>query len=648
MSNTTGLQVRAYYDVQDAISSATLAGFSADSEWHHVAAVFDVGATTFDLYVDGVEVSYTLRQAGNNNYAVDAAATAAIGNNAGATLTFNGRVQWVRLSDTARWTADFDTAVPERCTVPTTDANTVAIWAPTSATLVPDFSWNANTGTGVDVTLGCDCITAAVDETCDAATVFLTNHHKPVGLTRIYHYDDNVATYSPNLLFQALPYPILPNVPAVSDCLYLGIDDLMGGQAYGPFNSAVFNLDPVQTGIVSMDWQYYDTGGSWTSLASITPTLIDNTSITATFDNSGIGSVHWQQPTDWDTVTINGITGYWARAIVTSISGTPTPPAQQDENIYTISWPYIDITEEQIGGDVEGLAREQLNSVGRGFGANRVIAGLRSLSRGDDFTAFLNITDRQWPSWYSVLKAAAISWIDDSTAPTGRAAYWLPGADDEQPLYAVIGSSATQHFYGKFHAFLRASQLNGSAGDMSVQLQVSNGLGDSILYDPVALTDINGVKELLDLGAITLPATEPLYATDAFATYLEITLINTGGAGPSLTVYDIILIPTDEWSIDTSGDVSTGYFDQTAYIDIDSAVQLRRELGSTLWFFSFIGSDSQVERWQATTGGPAILQANADQRLWVLCTEEDEPEPKIAHSAQMWRVQRYYSMRGDR
>ena len=108
-------------------------------------------------------------------------------------------------------------------------------------------------------------------------------------------------------------------------------------------------------------------------------------------------------------------------------------------------------------------------------------------------------------------------------------------------------------------------------------------------------------------------------------------------------------MPTDEWSIDTSGEFSTDLFGlYRAYADVDSAVQLKREIGSTLWTDEFTGSAAQVERWQATTGGPFILQANADQRLWVLSTRNDVPRIDIENSAQAWGVQRYYSLRGNR
>ena len=93
-------------------------------------------------------------------------------------------------------------------------------------------------------TLTVEYISATPDEfgrgaTC-TAEVYVSNKHMRTQLTHAYHYDAAPVTWSANLIGAALPVALLPAVPAIGDCLYLGSTTAISSS--GSFSSLVLDL----------------------------------------------------------------------------------------------------------------------------------------------------------------------------------------------------------------------------------------------------------------------------------------------------------------------------------------------------------------------------------------------------------------------
>lgn len=328
-----------------------------------------------------------------------------------------------------------------------------------------------------------------LEESSDAALVdewYITNHQKVANLTHIYYYDASGPAWSGNLIGAALPFDFLPAAIANGDMVYFGIDTTVADS--GPFSSLVFDIlhEAVYVAPAAMVWEYYN-GAAWVTL-----TVQDNTAggndFTHAFSRSGVNSVHWRHPSNWTTVAINGVTAYWVRARYNlSGGGSVTTPQQRNRDIYTISWPRVDVDDLAVGGDLPAVARilfhpqsdYDVATVNTELYMNRVIIGLRSLYRGgvmcDDYTAYLNFADEQNPSGVTVTVEATDSTIGtDVRSPTGRRVHYAPGAirGMAEEAWFTLDYTIAPQYYGAYHAFLRCYQATGAYPTIGVRLHI--------------------------------------------------------------------------------------------------------------------------------------------------------------------------------
>ena len=638
-------------------------------EWHHVAATFNDAAVSrvSRLWIDGREVVYSLQEdAGANPYRSDAGIsleliciTATVG------YALDGYIQWCRVSSTVRYTDTFDP--PERCKLPAPDASTEGLWQYTTAELISDFSGNGNDGDPLDVLSGYDC--PLVEETCDADTVYVANKHNIAQLTHVFY--DDAGAFSPNLLAQPLPYALLPAAPVAGDAFYAGIDSLIPDS--GPFCSIVFDLATAQTGLTfsytgSTFWQYWN-GGAWTWLNEQDNTNNDGLSDQEPFDTVGVKSLHWSQPQDWSLSVVNGVDAYWVRCVVGNIA-PGTTPVQQERNVYSVLWPYVEIQEDKVGGDVPPLIRQYIRNQSDKAGAvrysDRVLIGLRSLSRGENFTAYLNCSPEQNVTGITADDAGFGNvFVADMTTPTGWCLQCTaPVIGGEDVVTFIISASLANEYIGAYHVFLRGHQT--TAGTIEAELQGYVGLTDNVvLSDRVAFATLSD-WEVLDLGPLTIPFYGSPLPSEMNDIYLTIYLY---GDGANCDLYDLILLPVDEWAIDTgnlnvtswpSTAAKLGYRNQptsggptpigNTYLDVDSIANPKVPIRSTLKYYY---TDLMATTYSAITPEPMIAQRGEAQRYWFLHTTLDTrstgigSQPEIVNSVQNWNVQRYISMRGD-
>lgn len=619
--------------------------FSPDSEWYHVAVTWD-DATYLRprLWIAGVEPAYTGGSDRNGAIVADVGRDLYIGNVLNVDSTFDGGIAWVRVSNVVRYTGPFD--APDRCTLPAVDGNTVmlVIYEGAGATTF-DLSGNENNGAIVAATWDVDCPISGdvdvgeADPTCDEI-VRVNCQHVMANLTDVYWYDASGPVFGPNLMDAAMPIDFLPVVPAVGDIVYYIIDTAVADS--GPFNNIVHNLSVAQVDLTIV-WEYWN--GAWVALTVQDNTDADGAMTGDPFDTVGDKSIHWFPPSDWTTTVINGITGWIVRARVTAIGAAPAPPTQAERLIYSVTWPYVDVDEDDVPGDISALARLLARQQGGQFTRSEFFFGLRRLARGANFSAYLNISDTQLPTGITTDVRPGTVWATLSTAPTGRAA--VSGALattiwNDRALIEFSPSLARQYF-GVYQAFLRVV-VTGTASEFSVRLRVE--FGGQYYTDPVSPTSTSEY-EILALGRVWIGDTLAMRSFDELEdSEIAIQSIKSGAAA-SITYYDLILIPVDEkvsHSIVVFGpDKYITHYDS---LDVDSITVSR----ITKRVLVRNDVDEIFATWQSLDGGPFILEARTDQRLWALYWGFPSSNKLGAHDQQLTilldRNARYMSMRG--
>jgi hypothetical protein len=123
-----------------------------------------------------------------------------------------------------------------------------------------------------------------------------------------------------------------------------------------------------------------------------------------------------------------------------------------------------------------------------------------------------------------------------------------------------------------------------------------------------------------------------------------------------LWLYDLILMPIDEWFGDFSENVNGAPSVTTPSsvlhaLDVDSTRNPRRSLMSSLRGFQ----DDMIQTiYPPIVAGPMILQANQAQRLWFLLAnytvgfDSFSAHPFLTASVRVRKVERYTGMRGAR
>lgn len=503
---------------------------------------------------------------------------------------------------------------------------------------------------------------------------YVCNLDRVANITHIFSW--NAGGFSLNRLAGALPYDLYLMPVANGDRLYFGCDTALFDS--GPFNSLVFNLSVAATYGVGCSgaWRYWD-GGAWSPLA-----VQDNTDATALapFSASGCHSVHWQQPADWATVAVNGVTGYWVRLVLTVGAGAITTPTQATRHVYSIAWPSVKIPASQVPGDMPALAQIKVHcqsesSTGAPWTTgyiNRVLVGGRSLSRGTVYTPFLNWSDEQNPGNVTVASAGVSAFAANATLPTGRALVTSFGAASGYALQGSIqigglgiGTTTPGEWDGDYHCYMRyVGSGAGANGQMNAYVRFVSGVtGSQMIYStPAQPMRIATTVNILDLGTVHLPVGIPRSATNrTYQLMMELWVNNLIAAARTATWVDLILFPVDEWfglfEENITAASTTGLPLTTLdYLDISSLSFYQEDITSIVRFDdnSAIGPQP-ISTFVPYTPQPMTLQCNKEQRLWFLFFQSPAltglprtSPPHLAASIRILRMSRYQSMRGDR
>ncbi|MHA2263563.1 MAG: hypothetical protein ACXAEN_14300 [Candidatus Thorarchaeota archaeon] len=494
----------------------------------------------------------------------------------------------------------------------------------------------------------------------DIDSVFIVNKHNIANLSDVYI--DDGGAFSANLLDAALPYALFPAVPVVGDALYLGCDTTLTNS--GPFNNLVFDISVVESGNWDIAWQYWD-GGAWASLINTwgqDNTANDGIIDVDPFTTLGVRSVSWLPPTDWATTTVNGVTGYWVRCYVYNAGAGPhTIPTQQNRNPYSVTWPYVEIQSTGVLGDIQALAHLLMRNQSDPGGAssppaswsNNVTAGLRSVSRGENFSAFINLSDEQNAAGITVAATGfGSAFATDVQAASGRLIDAPNAAAAEVFATVVIASPLYEEYVGDYQLYVRARQVTGSVGD--VTMSVAASIGGGVAPREVPFTSVSATEwEILSFGKVRLPDDVLEYISVTFS----ITLTGDGAADCDLG--DLILIPVDEMAFlaedpFTNSTRAIGWrgSPETQYLTVDSVSRLKRTRAAVARYATDLIVDSYVLR----IAGQLRLQSNSRQRLWILNSQFDDQAATLEkfcpvqtlNTVKIEKYDRYLSMRGGR
>lgn len=498
--------------------------------------------------------------------------------------------------------------------------------------------------------------TGARDPTTDEE-VYVCPKRATANLTDIYTWSA-ANGWSGNLMVAALPYDLIDiagAAPAVNDFVLFGIDTTVADS--GPFASLVFDIGTAISGI-TLTWEYWN--GAWVALTTQDNTNQNGGAGGSPLDTTGVGSVHWRVPADWATRAdgpAGAITAYWVRARVTAAPGAHVAPTQQNRDVYSIIWAYVQIEQAQVGGDIPALARIRIRnqsdtdgSAAPALWANRVVMGLRTMARGTTFEAYLNFADEQNPGTISAGVRGAAAFGNNVQTSTGRYINLPAGAGDS--CYIQFDSTDADLYRGRFHMYMRGQQQG--AGTLQINASITAGVNRTYSTTSTSVAD----WQLLDFGTVIFPS-EPIDASEDMSGFTINVDIDQVSGTPTLYLYDLILIPVDEWAADlvavdpSDNDSILGYrgTPEGIYLSVDSIYRPKSIIRSILYTdFLIIGTINPLQGYQAITVPPAILQANQQQRLWFLAVKESGGTwyayQELGFTIRVDKNQRYLTMRG--
>jgi hypothetical protein len=499
----------------------------------------------------------------------------------------------------------------------------------------------------------------------DEDQVYVANHHKTCNITDIKLSDGGV--FQDLFPMSTFPTQLFPNVPAENDALYFGADTSLADT--GPFCSLVFDIGiPTRwTTSGSVVWEYYN-GATWATL-----TTQDNT---VQFTEAGVNSVTWKQPSAWATVAVDGVTGYWVRARCGAIVGTMVPCTQQNRDIYSAIWPFVELDDAQAAGNIDSLIRLKVHNRSDNGGPggsepllyfNRLLMGAKEYEDHEDFRAFLNFADEQNPTGVSVDvtvdtdSATSIEADSNLSSATGRRVFFDAGIAAAggglnnliDRVEIELDTTVAMGFYGTYLLFLRCKQQGGDAGEVTVRIKVVSGTGGISSLGDIQPTKSTTDHEIIEFHSpITIPVSAQMTDSDIGDTTSIIVQIACAANDADLYLYDLFLLPVDGPWIDAKDTANTA----------ESAGEKGRRLAMdsisvpkapTRAMVQKLETGAFVSSWRMDGNGPARLIAGKKQRLWILTARTTAAasstwisEPEYLYTVTVDKTDRWITGRG--
>jgi hypothetical protein len=465
------------------------------------------------------------------------------------------------------------------------------------------------------------------EKTC-SDQIYVTNKDVTANLTDVYSYDVSTTTFSANLLDAALPHDIFPSAAAANDLCYFG-------STHGPFTSLVFDIDSAFSTNTNT-WEYYN--GAWVSIPAA-DIETDSDSGYIDFETDGVGVIIFEPQSDWTTVSINGVTAYWVRA---KRSSAIENPEQQNRSIYTCINSFVNISEDDVGGDIPAIGKIAIASTDTDRGiASKILVGLRSDSRGSSFMQHINMNGDNNTNISTTLYDVASN-VSNIDAPSGNAVRTTWAADQAmtKEIRITIDSLLSQEYYGRYRAFVRGIDNSSSISEGDIMSYLSISLGSSYNTSYATNIDIGDDWHYFDYGIAVIPPTilPYIYYGDI---YIDLYASNDAGA-ISFDWIDLVLFPIDEYSaeIRLNEDAVSNIYDITT---IDSLSYLGKAYNFSV--LKDLLTDNIKDTPIVISPSSVLFQAGADQKMFFFVPEDSKHE--WVGKVQMWKNERYLTFRGD-
>lgn len=495
--------------------------------------------------------------------------------------------------------------------------------------------------------------------------VYFVNRRNESNLTHVYV--DDGGAIGANLMLATPPFNILPAVPANNDALYIGTDSTLSNS--GKFSNVIFDLSVAATftGAADLQWEYWD-GATWSAILPVTHWRRGTTQL----DTVGVIHVTWMPPDDWATTAVNGVTGYWVRARCNIPGGDSiTVATQQNRILYSVTWPYVEIQDTVFTGDESALLRVIMEGYGvvnaGGMKSGGPIMGVRQVSRGSDFSAYLPFADTQVPSGVTVVNSAFSAFANARYTDnmTGREITYTPGADTAKRLIATftIDAATADQYAGRFHLYMRCATFGATSSDgFDVQVQVKPFSASTAwvsetkrLLEPTVYLSAGDGYAVLDFGDVEIPFVPGAAGDLVIEVYAK--KVN---AGSVLYAGDLIMLPTDEWAgyFDVAGSATTS--DNTISETLTGVINRLDvdQLTAPKMITAHLKRQSNnyvTANYRKHMNGRPHGQPNARLRIWFFLfyrfsdtTDDMQAKQEWLFTAQIQHVNRYLGFRGDR
>lgn len=490
---------------------------------------------------------------------------------------------------------------------------------------------------------------------CDTPT-YVANHRLESNWTHIFIFDSSAGTYASvtpanvnDNLANHTDQLMFPSPVGTNDAFYFGIQTTVPDA--GAFSNVILNLTE-RNYTLTLAFEYWS-GAAWTAFS--TSELRDNTQ-----SLKRSGALAWHNIV-LGTTSINSVTAYWIRIRVTA-TGSLSTLLPKFDNIYIAQQPFIEVT--NVSGDIPAIAKMQLfNLIDDGNGnapslpTDRVIVGLRTLSRGERFTAFINLAQSQNPPGIVAGAGSESAFVTDrALAAAGQYINYSPtttGSFSNQVSIA-FDSDITKDFEGVYQVFLRYG-YSSFVDTVAVRLVLENFTNQGqIIYDPVWLTPsfTDDFADLAYLGQVSIMPDQYMSSSDmssGMTIRLQFSSTDTG-ITYDVACFELILIPADEWIGDFNDNNQLGIAGLERLVEVDSASFPKRTLRATV---RERGSELVSGVWNTSASGVFTLQPAQRQRLWFLICQYNEGDESqgsahtLLHQVKMWHHARWLGLRGN-
>jgi len=436
-----------------------------------------------------------------------------------------------------------------------------------------------------------DAITLdATDGPSGRSLIHVPNERSDLNVASIFNFDSSLAAWSANL--SAIPnhdiWSVGGAVPAAGDIYYIG--------GFRAFHNTIWNI--VTAGVYDADVaiEYSDGGGGWPTLDyGDECTIYPNGDENEIFKSVGDWGLNNIGPSNWASETVNGADRYWIRLRLNAVTAWTTTPQNGTANVYFPRKPCIDIPSDAFSGSISPLLHMRYKTPDGGdddpgfSSMSRLVCGVRTNPR--TFVSRLHAYRADIvPGWARVAGIDA-GGAQDPAGPRGETLEVDFSTTDPLTVRTTItGTDKLDDWRGLYRVFVRAQQAGGAAGDVSLMVRtlINSAAATSTKMDSqiVAMKGVDEGIEVVDMfdgGVLQIPFTENVSDDDFTGCDLifEIHASRDTGSAATLKIYDLILIPVDEWSVELNDPISDSDDGTSALrglnmLDDDAGVVLNR------------------------------------------------------------------------